>query len=215
MNMKKIFGITLVSLLVATGIVSAMGNPHVSEQVSLFVKTVLRDDVNRTSHPDNENTTKPLENVSGNETGNHENETAPLGNETGNQTGNDENNTGSSGNETRPLENMTGNETGSHENETVPGLGNNTGNETGPSGNETGNETGGQGNTTGYPGNGTGNFTYHPADVNYDGRIVLSELTAYASRYGQYNPDVRSATNIWQHGEFYFWDSASQTWCLM
>ena len=184
----KIVGITLVTILVTAGIASAVGNSGIDKQVSFFFKAVLRGDVNRTVSPENENMTKPLENVSGNETGSHENETEPLGNETGNETGNCENNTGISGNETRPLGNMTHNETGLPGNENMSR----------PFENMTGNET--------------GKMTYHPADTDRDYRISLSELTSYVSRYGENDPYVQSASDIWRHAESYFWDSESQSW---
>ena len=51
-------------------------------------------------------------------------------------------------------------------------------------------------------------FVYHPADANRDGRINMSELTAYGST--QYS---RSAADIWKYGgELYVWDTKVQIW---
>lgn len=210
----KICAITLVSLLLTTGIVSAIRNPEVSKQVSKLMKLVVSDDENMTGHPSDENHTKPLENITGNSTRPHENVTGPvIGNMIGNETGGNQNETGPIGNMTgnetsipgnenvtRPLENITGNQASPQ------------GNETGPVGNETGNETGGNHNETGPAGNWTGNTTYHPADANYDGRITIDELTSYAAVYGKNDPYLQSATDIWRHGEYYGWQEETYLW---
>jgi hypothetical protein len=53
---------------------------------------------------------------------------------------------------------------------------------------------------------------FHPVDVNHDFNIQIEELTAYAASHGANDPDVQSATMLWQHGESYFFDYNSHNW---
>jgi len=47
------------------------------------------------------------------------------------------------------------------------------------------------------------NKLYHPADSNEDGRINISEVTAYGGVNGQKNVNYSSASFIWKNGELY------------
>ncbi len=51
--------------------------------------------------------------------------------------------------------------------------------------------------------------TYHEADTNKDSKIIASELTAYASKVGQYNSSLNVAREIWKKGETYSFNSTS------
>ncbi|MCX6665927.1 MAG: hypothetical protein NT038_07730 [Euryarchaeota archaeon] len=53
---------------------------------------------------------------------------------------------------------------------------------------------------------------YHPVDTNRDFNIQIEELTSYAAAHGASDPDVVTATFLWQHGESYFWDYSSHNW---
>jgi hypothetical protein len=53
---------------------------------------------------------------------------------------------------------------------------------------------------------------YHPADTNKDFNIHIEERTSYAAAHGASDPDVQSATLLWQHGESYYWDYSSHNW---
>lgn len=53
--------------------------------------------------------------------------------------------------------------------------------------------------------------SYHPADLNHDGRIVISEVTAYGAKLGN-TAEVRIASEIYKTGEIYTVGTVVGTW---